>query len=136
VSTRLKNRQEKICQILAGLVEESAKGVPVVVEGKKDADALQSLGVTGPILTLKTGGKNFAQALEEIQATGACDVVLLLDFDRRGKEATKRLKQNLERTKVKPNLKFWVSLQALLSRDVQCIEGLTSYLQTLAQKTA
>jgi 5S rRNA maturation endonuclease (ribonuclease M5) len=61
---------------------------------------------------------------------------LLLDFDRRGKEATRRLKQDLERAKVKPNLQFWQGLQALLSRDVQCIESLTSYLQTLAQKTA
>jgi hypothetical protein len=62
VSTRLKDRQEKICRVLAALVEESAKGTPVVGEGKKDAAALQELGVTGPILTLKTGGKNFPGA--------------------------------------------------------------------------
>ena len=62
MSTHLKEKVEKIEQILTKLIEESAKGKPIVVEGKKDAEALQDLGVTGAILTVKTGGKSFLEA--------------------------------------------------------------------------
>ena len=49
MSTHLKEKVEKIEQILTQLTEESAKGKPIVVEGKKDAQALQELGVNGAI---------------------------------------------------------------------------------------
>jgi 5S rRNA maturation endonuclease (ribonuclease M5) len=135
LSTRLREKQEKIQRILDALAEESAKGTLIIVEGKKDVEALRSFGVTGPVLSVKTGGKSFTEALHEIEQTGASEVILLLDFDRRGKEGTYRLKQNLERAKTKPNLKFWRELSALLAREIQCIESLNSYLETLQRKT-
>jgi 5S rRNA maturation endonuclease (ribonuclease M5) len=135
LSTRLRDKQEKIQQILDALAEESAKGTLIVVEGKKDVEALRSFGVTGPVLSVKTGGKSFTEALHQIEKTGASEVILLLDFDRRGKEGTYRLKQDLERAKAKPNLKFWRELSALLGREIQCVEGLNSYLETLQRKT-
>lgn len=135
LSTRLKEKHEKIVQILTELSEESARGTPIVVEGKKDVEALRGLGVSGPVLTVKTGGKSFTQALQEIEQTEALEVILLLDFDRRGKEGTARLKENLERAKIKPNLTFWRDFSAMVGREIQCIESLTSYMQTLQQKT-
>jgi 5S rRNA maturation endonuclease (ribonuclease M5) len=134
LSTRLQEKLEKITQILTQLAEESAKGTPVLVEGKKDVEALRSLGVSGLVLTFKTGGKSFTQAMHEIERTGALEVVLLLDFDRRGRQGTSYLKESLERAKIKPNLTFWRGLSALVGREIQCIESLTSYLQTLQQK--
>ena len=135
LSTRLKEKQEKIVQILTELSEESARGTPIVVEGKKDVEALRGLGVSGPVLTVKTGGKSFTEALHEIEQTGALEVVLLLDFDRRGKEGTARLKENLERAKIKPNLSFRRALSAVVGHEIQCIESLTAYMRTLQQKT-
>jgi len=136
LSTRLKEKHEKIMQVLTELSEESARGTPIVVEGKKDVEALRGLGVSGLVLTVKTGGKSFTQTLHEIEQTEALEVILLLDFDRRGKEGTAHLKENLERSKIKPNLTFWRGLSALLGREIQCIESLTSYMQTLHQKTS
>ena len=133
---RLKEKLEKIRQILSDLVEESAKGMPIVVEGKKDVGALRALGVAGPVLTVKTGGKSFNQALLEIEQSHAEEVILLMDFDRRGKEGTLHFKENLERINIKPNLMFWRALSALVGREIQCIESLTSYLQTLEHKAA
>ena len=68
MSTHLKEKVEKIEQIIAKLVEESAKGKPIVVEGKKDAQTLRDLGVNGAVLTVKTGGKSFLEATAEIEA--------------------------------------------------------------------
>lgn len=116
------------------LTEESAKGKLIVVEGKKDEIALQELGVSGKVLTVKTGGKSFLQATEEIEKLGESGVILLLDFDRRGKEGTLRLKNSLERAKVKANTKFWHDLQALVGKDISCVESLSSYLITLQEK--
>jgi 5S rRNA maturation endonuclease (ribonuclease M5) len=64
------------------------------------------------------------------------EVILLLDFDRRGKEGMKKLIQNLERTKTKPNFKFWHKLKTLLGKEIQCIESLTTYIKTLHLKTS
>jgi 5S rRNA maturation endonuclease (ribonuclease M5) len=128
-------KEEKIRQIIEKLVEESAKGTPILVEGKKDAKALLTLGVGGKIVTLKTGGKSFLDAATELEQTGASHVILFLDHDRRGKEGTKRLKEDLERLQIVPNIKFWQQLFALAGREIQCIESLPNYLQTLHTKT-
>lgn len=134
LSTRLKDKLEKIEEIIAILSEESAKGKPIVVEGKKDAHALGELGINGKVLTLKTGGKSFIDAAQEIETLGVDEVILLLDYDRRGKEGTKRLQQDLERAKVKVNARWWRKLQTLVAREVQCIESLPGYLETLKAK--
>jgi len=134
LSTRLKEKEEKILQVLNALAEESAKGKPIVVEGKKDVNALRALGVTGTVLTVKTGGKSFLDVVSEIEKMGASEVILFLDFDRRGKEGTKHLKQSLERAKIKPNTKFWRALSALVGKEIQCVESLTAYLDTLRAK--
>jgi 2,5-diamino-6-(ribosylamino)-4(3H)-pyrimidinone 5'-phosphate reductase len=134
LSTRLKEKEEKVLQILDALVEESAKGTPIVVEGKKDVETLRAFGVEGTVISVKTGGKSFLDVLSEIEQTGAVEVVLFLDFDRRGKEGTKLLKQNLERAKIKPNVKFWHELSALLGKEIQCVESLTAYMETLKSR--
>ncbi len=134
LSTKLKDKQEKIEQVIAKLVEESKKGTPVVVEGKNDVQTLQILGVEGPVLTVKTGGKSFLDVVAEIEQSGARKVVLLLDFDRRGREGTSRLVLELERLRIKANVTFWRELHGLVGRDIQCIESLPSYLETLKNK--
>jgi 5S rRNA maturation endonuclease (ribonuclease M5) len=131
---RLKEKQEKISRTIESLIEESEKGILIVVEGKKDAEALRSLGANGPILTVKTGGKSLNDAIFEIEKTKSSTVILLLDFDRRGKQTTSRIKESLERTKIKPELAYWLSFQTMLRRDIQCIESLTSYINTLDTK--
>ena len=134
MSTRLKEKQEKILQILERLTQESAKGTPIIVEGKKDIETLKTLAVKGKIISAKTGGKSFLDVISEIEKSEAREVILLLDFDRRGKEWTKRLKQNLEKTKIKPNLTFWTKLSKLVGKDVKDIESLATYMETLKRK--
>ncbi len=131
MSDKLKNRREKILQLLDKLSSENAKGVPVVVEGQKDIAALRQLGVSGTIVSSKTSGKSFLDILTEIESLNVRRVILLLDFDRRGVEWTHKLKQHLEKTKITPNLSFWNELYGLVGRDLKDIEGLPTYLETL-----
>ena len=134
MSDKLKNRTEKILRLLDKIVSEAAKGVPVVVEGQKDVDALRQLGVQGTIVSSKTSGKSFLDMLTEIETLNVRRIILLLDFDRRGVEWTHRLKQHLEKTKITPNLNFWNELYGLVGRDLKDIEGLPSYLETLKKR--
>jgi 5S rRNA maturation endonuclease (ribonuclease M5) len=134
LSTHLKDKVEKIEQTITKIIEESAKGKPIIVEGKKDIVTLRDLGVAGVLLPLKAGGKNFLEAITEIEESGVAEVILLLDFDRRGREGTKRLQCDLERAKIKVNVRFWKELRALVGHEVQSIESLTNYLKTLHEK--
>jgi 2,5-diamino-6-(ribosylamino)-4(3H)-pyrimidinone 5'-phosphate reductase len=134
LSTHLKEKEEKIQQLLERLIEESARGTPIIVEGKKDIETLRTLDIQGKIVSAKTGGKSRLDVISEVEKTEAHEVILLLDFDRRGKEWSKILKEHLERARIRPNLKFWNELQGLVSKEVKDIEGLTSYVETLKKK--
>jgi 5S rRNA maturation endonuclease (ribonuclease M5) len=134
LSTSLKEREERILRILGSLAEESVKGTPIIVEGKKDVETLRALAVEGKIICAKTGGKSLIDVVFEIEKTRAPEVILLLDFDRRGKQWTKRLKLHLERARIKPNVAFWCELAMYLGKEVKDVEGLASYMTTLRKK--
>jgi 2,5-diamino-6-(ribosylamino)-4(3H)-pyrimidinone 5'-phosphate reductase len=134
LSTRLKEKEEKIQRLLERLAEESARGTPIIVEGKKDIETLRVLGVEGEIISAKTGGKSRLDVVSEAEKRDSRELILLLDFDRRGKEWTQVLKQQLEKAKTKPNLRFWKDLQSLVGKEVKDIEGLASYIETLKRK--
>jgi len=134
VSDKLKNRTEKILKLLNKLILEAAKDIPIVVEGQKDVSALRQLNVEGKIVLSKTSGKSFLDVLTEIEQLKVREVILLLDFDRRGVEWTQRLKQHLEKTRIKPNLNLWNELYGLVGRDLKDIEGLPAYLETLRKR--
>lgn len=134
MSTRTEKRLERIYKLLERLEIQSAKGTPIVVEGKNDTQALHRLGITGDIILAKTSGKSFLDVLSEIEKTGKPEAILLFDFDRRGKEWTSRMTRCLEEMKITPNLVFWKMLLGLVGRDVKDIEGLAGYLETLKNK--
>ena len=134
MSTGLQRKAEKLSKLLEKLMMTSAKGIPVVVEGQKDVVALRKLNVDGPVISSKTSGKSFLDTLTEIEQLKVREVILLLDFDRRGVEWTHRLKQHLEKTKIKPNANFWNELYGLVGRDIKDIEGLPAYMATLKKR--
>ena len=134
MSTKTEKRLEKIRKILERLEKQSAKGTPIIVEGRNDVHALHVLGITGDIILAKTSGKSFFDVLSEIEKTGKREIILLFDFDRRGKEWSQRLASFLEGLRITPNLVFWKMLLGLVGHDVKDIEGLASYLKTLQNK--
>ena len=131
MSTKTERRLEQTNKLLERLEILSGKGIPIVVEGRKDVQALNHLGISGDIIMAKTSGKSFLDVLNEIEQKGVNEVILLFDFDRTGKEWTKRISSYLERMKITPNLLFWRRFHGLVGRDVKDIEGLAIYLENL-----
>ena len=70
----------------------------------------------------------------DVEESGAREVILLFDFDRRGKEWTKTVRQRLEIARIKADLTFWSELLGLAGKEVKDIEGLAAYLETLKKK--
>jgi len=119
---------------LQSLADESARGTPIIVEGRKDLETLRTLGIQGLIITAKTGGRSRLDLLTEIESFDGREVILLLDFDRRGKEWTAILRQNLEKSRIKVNVTFRKELLRSAGKELKDIEGLAAYLQTLSKK--
>lgn len=134
MSESLKRRLEKTTDLLNRLAEKAASGIQILVEGRNDIEALRKLAIKGDIMAAKTSGRSFLDVLREVRERDTEEVVLLMDFDRRGKEWTKGLAQNLERMRVKANLLFWKELVSLVGRDLKDIEGLPTYMETLRRK--
>jgi len=134
LSTRLQDKKEQLTTILELLAEESKSGIPIVVEGKKDIKTLRRLGIKGIIITTKTKGKSFLNVISEIKKIKSSNTILLLDFDKRGKQGTRYLQKNLEYHKIKCNLTYWKKLMALTSKKIQFIESLDVYLFNLNNK--
>ena len=132
---RLREKEEEISQALTALAEESAQGIPIIVEGKKDVETLRELGVEGKIICAKTGGKSLLDVVFDIEQDKPAEVILLLDFDRRGKQITNRIRHNLEKARIKVRLDYWLQLLSSAGKDAQCIEGLNAYLVNLRAKT-
>lgn len=65
----------------------------IFVEGQKDRRALQKLGC----MRVYTVAGNLALSCAKAASQGTEEVVILTDFDRRGKEMVKRAKEELER---------------------------------------
>jgi len=134
LSTHLEERLERILELLDKLAKESAKGTLIVVEGPSDVDALRRLSVTGKIISAKASGKTFIDIVDEVVNAGKGEIILLMDFDRRGREWTKRMARHLQEMRIKPNTLFWKRLLKLAGRGVKDVEGLVTYLETLKRK--
>ena len=134
MSTKSERKLEKILKLLERLTTELTKGTPIIVEGRNDVNALHELDLEGDIISAKSSGKSFLDVLGEVERRGKREVILLLDFDRQGKEWTNRLTRRLEEMRINPNLLFWKRLLGLVGHDIKDIEGLATYLETLRKK--
>ncbi len=94
----------------------------VIVEGKKDKEALKSFGITN-VVTLK---KSLFEVVEEVSSK-AKECVILTDLDKKGKYLYSRLRQDLQKHGVKVDNSF----RNFLFRETKLrqIEGLSGINQ-------
>jgi 5S rRNA maturation endonuclease (ribonuclease M5) len=131
----IERKIERIIFLLERLRNEASEGALLLVEGQRDAEALRRIGVKSEILAIKSRGGNLIDLMDRIEKYGKKEIILLMDFDRHGREMTERLIRNLERMKIKINVSFWRELLSLVERDLKDIEGLATYLETLEGKS-
>jgi len=77
----------------------SRGGTPIIVEGKKDEEALRELGMEGPIHQIPSGGRTPLNSLEDLPEYE--EIIVLTDFDRTGEELADFCEENLEKLGVR-----------------------------------
>ena len=99
----------------------SKKNSIVVVEGKRDEEALKKLGFSGRICQFHSfkGLSKFVDSMPRYNS-----LILLLDSDRKGSYLTKRIISQLQH-QMKVDLSFRRKLVAITKGKVRHIENLT-----------
>jgi len=120
-------RAERLKEVIEALYEIN-KGIPVIVEGKKDASALRSLGLTGEVIILHNG-KNLYDFCTDITERFH-RVILLLDWDKKGEDLSKILSENLKGHWEKFS-SFRELLKLLCQKEISDIEGIPKLLNRL-----
>jgi 2,5-diamino-6-(ribosylamino)-4(3H)-pyrimidinone 5'-phosphate reductase len=134
LSNKNGKRLDLINKLLKRLEDKSKNGIPIIVEGRNDILSLNQLGIVGDFISAKTSGKSFLDLIGEIEQRESREVILLFDFDRTGKEWTRRLITHLEGMKITPNLVFWKMLLSLVGHDIKDIESLATFTENLKKK--
>jgi len=119
---------QELEETLVELREEN-KTTPIIVEGDKDINALQKLGMTGEIVRFNTGQSvsNFCDTIAQKYRK----IILLTDWDWRGGRLGSSIKKHLE-NRVECN----TSYRQVFAQRCTCrtVEGMPSWLKTLQKK--
>jgi 5S rRNA maturation endonuclease (ribonuclease M5) len=104
------------------LITRSEKGAVIVVEGFKDVIALENLGIRGDIIT----SSNTPNA-ELVDIVGMREVIILTDYDRRGKIIERDLVSKFSSWGVVPNTELKRKIFSLVCKEITTVESLASY---------
>jgi 5S rRNA maturation endonuclease (ribonuclease M5) len=116
---------EKVLQELEVLSEDT----PVIVEGVRDRSALKQLGITKNVLPLNRGKSVFSFC--EDLAKEAKRAIILTDWDRRGGQLARMLKDGLEANGVRVNDKIRMQIVVLSKKEAKDIESLPTFIDRL-----
>ncbi len=102
---------------------EDMEGKPIIVEGKKDMNALRRCGIKERIIVLKGRPDDICRSLRDND-----EAVILTDFDKRGEELSAILSDNLRSYGTRPNiecrrrLKYSVGVRVFQELDKRVAE--------------
>jgi 5S rRNA maturation endonuclease (ribonuclease M5) len=104
------------------------KDAVVIVEGKRDSQALMRLGFSGKVLEFYKfkGIVDFADSVSKYEK-----LIILFDRDKKGRTLTEKTIQLLQR-RTKIDLSFKRKLQAITKGKIKFIEQLVCYESYLA----
>lgn len=127
------NYKEALKEIESAIEEIKEKNkkqnIPILVEGEKDVNALHSLGINGEIIRLNCGEQ--IPNLCDFIASNYKEIIILVDWDRRGWRICKQIEKNLEgRTKCLTEYRLIFAKNAM----VKDIEGMPSFIKNLRKR--
>jgi len=103
--------------------------IPVLVEGTNDIRALRNLGIERQIISINQG-LSLVVLAEEVSRTHST-VVLLPDWDHKGKQLLKELRKQFMSLGVKVVDDIWVQLMKNAKKEITSIEDLDKLVARL-----
>ncbi|WP_400209952.1 Toprim subdomain protein [Methanomethylophilus alvi] len=122
-------RLEEILKVLGRLKELSADHV-ILVEGRKDREALAYLGISGDVFQIQSSGGPSAAA-EYVESRGG-KAVILTDWDRRGGNLAAALRDILGRDNPDIDSSVREDLSRLSRHYIKDVEALDSLVDRLS----
>ncbi len=98
-----------------------AENAAILVEGKKDKQALEQIGVKGDFYLIKQNGRGLIEAAEQI-AKKYTMVIFMFDLDPAGRKLLKQMKQIFIKLGIKIEESFMFRLLTLANS--QTVEGI------------
>jgi len=120
-------RLSRIVEELSSCVEQ---GMPILIEGKKDEEALRELGITGNIIKVSGSGLKLFQ-IAEIAAKTSSKVIILTDFDKKGNILAKKLSEDIQSLGSHPDLNIRKNIIKITRRYIKDIESLPKHMKQL-----
>ena len=120
-------RIEEELEELKFCVEE---GVPILIEGKRDEEALRELGINGNFIKVSGSGLKLYEIAEKAVESSS-KVVILTDFDKKGNELAKRLSKDIQSLGSHPNLKIRKKIMGMTRRYIKDIQSLPKHINQL-----
>ena len=121
-------RAERLKKVFETLYEIN-KRIPVIVEGRRDVNALRKIGLVGDIIAIH-GGKGLYEFCEDI-AERFHSVILIIDWDEKGEVLYKTVSKHLNGLWEEFSV-FREIIKVLCQKDIRDIEGIPSLLERLA----
>lgn len=126
--------KDNVEKVLKSFIELKERNVttPIVVEGTKDEKALRKMGFLGTVL--KFHSRMTIEEFSHKVSLSHKEVILLLDWDSKGKRLTSTLSRHLATYGTKADLDFWklcFSVASLMST----VESLPSVFYRLASES-
>ncbi|MGA9138946.1 MAG: toprim domain-containing protein [Methanocella sp.] len=117
-------------QVIDELTDRALCGAVILVEGKRDVEALFRLGINGEVLM--TSHRQLLNLSESLARSGK-DVIILTDWDERGEEVAKQISLYLEADGARPDNALRTSLKGLLKKDIKDVESLFGFVEKLRE---
>lgn len=109
-----------------GQMREDNKSIPIIVEGKKDVEALRSLGFEGIIIKIK-GRKTIFHIIEEMRVKYD-EAIVLTDWDHTGRRLAGRIKRACKANSIKPNMEYRKNLIKYLKKEIKDVESIPPFI--------
>lgn len=122
---------EKIEKVLDEMKRLNAV-MPIIVEGESDVKALRELDIEGEIIQIHRGQTIF-NFCEEISRKYAA-VIVLTDWDRKGGQLCKSLREGLKANDVKFNTDIRAKLAGYCKKETKDVEGLFGCVYRLKEQ--
>lgn len=116
---------EELREFIDKLNGESENGSIIVVEGKRDAEALSKIGFAGNPVVFHHG-KGIVDFVDTHDRSGK-KIILLLDMDKTGKHLTRRIMSQLQSKQKNVSLFYKHELAKITNGKVRHIEDLSAY---------
>ncbi len=120
-------RLSRIVEELSSCVEQ---GMPILIEGKKDEEALRELGINGNIIKVSGSGLKLFE-IAEIAANTSSKVIILTDFDKKGDILAKKLSEDIQSLGSHPDLNIRKNIIKITRRYIKDIESLPKHMKQL-----